>query len=94
MNRTQRRAAKKDLAAAEREEKRSTKMAQEMKSMETKLQIQHGHTEDKVFIGFTRMVDRVYLTPDEARAMSKCVLESLVLLEKHIASQGNWRPSR
>ena len=62
-------------------------MSQQVESLP--MSIQHGHTEDKVLIKFTRMVDHVLMTPDEARAMARCVLESLENLEAYRKNKVN-----
>lgn len=75
MNRTARR-------RQARLEKRSKGMAQQVESLP--LNIHHGHTENQVLIRFSRTVDYVLLTPEQARAFLTGVEKSLTMLEEHI----------
>lgn len=78
MNRAQRRAAARGKGAQP--------VAQKLET--GPLQIQHGHTDNQVFIGFTRVVDHILLTPAQAEAFIAAVQNSLKQLEKKLAGNG------
>ena len=74
MNRQQRRAAARG---------RSEPVAQKLE--QGPMQIQHGHSDTQVFIGFGRLTDHVLLSPAQAEAFLAAVQHTLAQLKKKIA---------
>ena len=53
------------------------------------LQINHGHTDDQVLVKFTRFVDHVLLTPEQAETFIAAIRGSMEQLVKYRAAKGH-----
>ena len=53
------------------------------------LTIDYGHTDDKVFVKFSRTIDHVMLTPDEVDSLINGVQKSKQMLAAHAARKLN-----
>ena len=80
MNRTQRRAAM-------RAEKRRPRMAQQAEQMQ--LQIHHGVTATQVYLGFSKPIPNLLLTPEQCRSLIINLEASLEKLEQTLQVEAN-----
>ena len=62
-------------------------MAQQAEQMQ--LQIHHGVTPTQVYLGFSKPIPNLFLTPEQCRSMITNLQESLAKLEERLKAAAN-----